>query len=114
MKDKQYEIIIDGDTKNSIKVTNVETGDPVETYQLQSNKVFPECPIYENKYKVDSESLWVNINPFIGISFVIAGSIRPGLVHGKYAFYARMCDDDSQLAVYNFTYKELKSMFVNK
>lgn len=115
MRDKRYEIIIDGNAKNGIKVTNIKTGDPVEAYQLQSNELIPGCPVYENKYKVDSESLWVNINPFNGISFVIAGTICPGLVQGKYAFYALMNDDDSQITVYNFTYKELKTMFaINK
>ena len=114
MRDKRYEIIIDGNAKNGIKVTNTETGDPVEAYLVQSNELIPECPVYENKCKVDSESLWVNINPFNGISFVIAGTIHPGLIQGKYAFYAHMDDDDSQLVVYNFTYKELKTMFVDK
>lgn len=114
MRDKRYEIIIDGNTKNGIKATNTETGDPVEVYQLYSAEVFPDCPIYDNKYKVDSESLWININPLNGIIFVVAGTVRPGLVQGKYAFYVHMNDDDSQLTVYIFTYKELKTMFVDK
>lgn len=117
MKDKRYEIIIDAEPTNGIKVTNIETGDPVEVYrlyQLQSNEVVPELPVYDKRYKVDSESLWITINPFNGIIFVIAGTIRPGLVQGKYAFYAHMNDDDSQLRGYVFTYKELKTMFVDK
>lgn len=115
MRDKRYEIIIDGNAKNNIKVTNTDTGDPVEVYQLYSAELIPDCPVYESKYKVDSESLWININPFNGISFVVAGTIRPGLVQGKYAFYVHMDDNASQLVVYNFTYKELKTMFaINK
>lgn len=114
MNAKHYEILISGDLRKNIIVTNTETGDFVEVNIIKSEPAFPTypvCPVYETKYKVDSESIWIVVNPFSGISFVVAGKIRPGLVNGKYAFYADMNESDETITVYNFTFKELKSMF---